>query len=86
VFSGATLRVTSTEPASAQGVIYHKVGVRYLFFGRLTRSVLGGFNLVHFTATSTNRHLSAGTYRITFSLASGTRRSLSRTVGFVVAR
>jgi plastocyanin len=86
VFSGATLRVTSTEPASAQGIIYHKVGVRYLFFGRLTRSVLGGFNIVHFTATATGRHISPGTYRITFSLVSGVRRSLSRTVGFVVNR
>lgn len=86
VFSGATLRVTSTEPASAQGIIYHKVGTRYLFFGRLTRSVLGGFNIVHFTATTTGRHLSPGTYRLTFSTVAGVRRSLSRTVGFVVAR
>lgn len=86
VFSGATLRVTSTEPASAQAIVYRKVGVRYLFFGRLTRSVLGGFNSVHFTATSTGRRLSPGSYRITFSLVSGARRSPSRTVAFVVNR
>ncbi len=81
-----TIRFTSTERGKASGRLERKAGGRLRLFGSVAFPVRKGANRVRLRKTSTGPKLSAGRYRLSFTVkdAAGNRSS-SKTVNVTLA-